>query len=73
MSTVRCIECGKFSLKDAGENGKRGLGECAAVSGDPFRPLMSAHHPRQCKRFVQELAEVIANRKAFLALNGSEA
>lgn len=63
-TTVCCVECDHFRLKDAADMAKFGFGLCAPKkNGHEF---MSATYPRECKQWSIADDDVLAGRKVWL-------
>ena len=61
--TVQCIDCVRFSLKDAGEMGKLGFGLCAMTKNN--YEYRSSVYPRQCKHWKLPEPEDLAVRQEW--------
>lgn len=65
MTTVQCIRCERFSLREAGAMAKQGYGHCAL---EPNRAtFQSATFVRHCDTFERLDSDVADKRIAWLA------
>lgn len=67
-STVRCIDCAHYRLKDAREMAKFGFGLCAMNPSTSSFP--SSVYPRQCAQFRLADEKTLGARRAWLEKRG---
>ena len=60
---TQCVECSRFSLRDAGQMARQGCGVC---SHDARHSYYSAMREHGCSRFSQAAVDVIEKRKGWL-------
>ena len=68
MSTVQCVDCLNFKLREARAMAAHGFGLCAHK---PTHHFESATRPQECDRFSPGAAEVVASRREWLSMPGS--
>lgn len=67
MSTVRCVECVHFSLRDAPpELARHGLGLCRASRDGASWRYLSARYSHGCKLWARTAAEIVEKRLEWL-------
>lgn len=63
-TTVRCIDCAHYRMKDAGQMGRLGFGLCAKSTSTAM--FESSTYPRQCPMFGPAAENVKAARLDWL-------
>lgn len=62
--TVQCVDCQRFSLRQAPAMAKHGFGNCNKL---PAHEYKSAIYQRECPWFTQEKEQTVALRREYVA------
>lgn len=62
--TVKCIDCGHYRMKDAGQMGKLGFGLCAM--NPSTSSFQSSVYPRQCAQWRLADEQTLGARRAWM-------